>query len=467
MYFQTLSNGRIGPIVPSEKLMYNYAVLIIDSATRYPFAYPLRAANTKNICDALIKMFEITGIASEMVLTSDNASYNKSKLMCEFLKRLGVTPRFSTSYHPEGHALVERGIQSLQNLIVKLAGEHRNGWTSYLGAALWSLRETKNQTTGLPPHLMVFGYLPRGPLAILAETWSGERNMPIDISVSADKYLSDLHDKLQVASDFADDNSIREQNRYVRTYNKHARDKHFVVGEQCLILQKDDTSSSMFAKWRGPAKIVEVKSPYSYIVSLDGHEHHLHANKLRKFRVRADTVTCDNVMYINPDCANEVTGCNQCAIIYDADTDFGDIIVADPDSFRRPLLLPSQQIDLDKISHLSPQQRIELLTLLDDFPTVFAESPGLCTVTQHEVPLIEGFKPRVLRAYKVPENLKLEVDNQIAELLRLGFIELSNSPQVSPLVAVLKPKDKSGKRAVRTCIDFRYVNKYTRSQATV
>jgi len=204
----------MGPIVPSEKLKYNYAVLIIDSATRYPYAYPLRAANTKNICDALMKMFELTGIASEMVLTSDNASYNKSAFMREFLKRLGITPRFSTSYHPEGHALVEQGIQSLQNLIVKLAGTHRNGWTAYLGAALWGLRETKNQTTGLPPHLMVFGYLPRGPLSILTESWTGGRDTPIDINVNADKYLSDLRDRLQVASDYADENAEREHVTY-------------------------------------------------------------------------------------------------------------------------------------------------------------------------------------------------------------------------------------------------------------
>ena len=272
---------------------------------------------------------------------------------------------------------------------------------------------------------------------------------------------------MQVASEFADCNSQREQNRYVWTYNKRARDKHFVVGEKCLILQKDDTSSSMFAKWRGPADIIAIKSPYSYIVSYVGRDYHLHANKLRKFLIRADAATCDSVMYVNPDYCNEVTGCNQCAIFYYADVDFGNIVVADPDSFRQPLTLPSQKIELDKISHLNKQQRIELLSLLDEFATVFADSPGLCTVTQHEVPLMDGFKPRVMRAYKVPENLKAEVDQQINELLRLGFIELSNSPQVSPLVAVLKPKDKDGRRAVRTCIDFRYVNRYTRPEATV
>jgi hypothetical protein len=59
------------------------------------------------------------------------------------------------------------------------------------------------------------------------------------------------------------------------------------------------------------------------------------------------------------------------------------------------------------------------------------------------------------------------MDHQISELLRLGFIEISNSPQVSPLVAVLKPKDESGKCAVRACVDYRYVNKYTKPAATV
>ena len=91
--FRHLQCDVFGPIIPGEKFKHNFTVLIIDSATRYPFAYPLRMANTKNICDALMKMFEITGIAIEMVLTSVNASYNKSEFMREFVKRMRITPR--------------------------------------------------------------------------------------------------------------------------------------------------------------------------------------------------------------------------------------------------------------------------------------------------------------------------------------------------------------------------------------
>jgi len=86
------------------------------------------------------------------------------------MSKLDVSPRFSTPYHSEGHSLAERGIQTIQTLIAKLANEHRNSWTSHLGAVLWAIREVPNATTGLPPHLIVFGHLRSGPLAILRES---------------------------------------------------------------------------------------------------------------------------------------------------------------------------------------------------------------------------------------------------------------------------------------------------------
>jgi hypothetical protein len=172
-------------------------------------------------------------------------------------------------------------------------------------------------------------------------------------------------------------------------------------------------------------------------------------------------------MYITPEIIDEVAGCCHCAIIYDSDTDFGTISLIEPEVFAQPVVLPSAKIDSERLAHLSLQQRVELLQVLDEFPDVFSDTPGLCTEVEHEIPLIDGFKPRVMRAYKVPENYRAEVDRQIAELLRLKFIEPSNSPQVSPLVCVLKPPDSEGKRAVRICVDFRYVNAHTQSSASV
>jgi transposase InsO family protein len=457
-----------GPICPNEKLRYNFALVIICSASRYPFVYPLSVVNTKSICEALLKMFEVTGIASEMVLTSDNASYFRSALMTEFTKRLGITPRFSTPYHSEGHALVERSVQTMQRLIVKLAGEHRNGWTSFLGPALWAVREVPNATTGLPPHLLAFGQLRSGPLAILRETWTGERDLPVKLPVGAAGYLTDLREKLVAAGEYAEQHTKAEQSRYVRTYNKTARDKHFSVGERCLILQKDDTGNSMFAKWKGPAEIVAVQSPYSYIVEYNGNRYALHANKLRKFRVHVDSAECNAALYASPETMSEVGGSYNCSVVYEDDVDFGDLSVIETVSHistGKPLL-PSQRIDSEKMSHLSPQQQTELFSVLDKYPEVFSEIPGLCTLVEHCIPMRDDFVPRGFKAYRVPEQYRAEVRTQIAELLRLGFIEPSVSPQVSPLVCVLKPKDENGHRAVRMVIDYRYVNRFSRPFVT-
>jgi len=55
---------------------------------------------------------------------------------------------------------------------------------------------------------------------------------------------------------------------------------------------------------------------------------------------------------------------------------------------------------------LAPQQRKELLDILDKFPECFSDKPGCCDWIQHEIRVTESFKPKRLRAYRVPGSLK-------------------------------------------------------------
>jgi len=89
------------------------------------------------------------------------------------------------------------------------------------------------------------------------------------MSVSV-KMRHELHEKLEIAKTYVASHAEREQNRYTSHYNLRSRDKHFDVGEQVLILMPDNTSSRLFSKWMGPATIVDVRSPYTYTVELDG-----------------------------------------------------------------------------------------------------------------------------------------------------------------------------------------------------
>ena len=88
---------------------------------------------------------------------------------------------------------------------------------------------------------------------------------------------------------------------------------------------------------------------------------------------------------------------------------------------------------------------------------------GLTDVIKHSIHLVPGFKPKRLHAYRIPERLKSEVDQQIQEMLDNGIIRPCCSPMASPLVCVLKGKE--GCDVVRLAVDYRYVNRFTRDVA--
>ena len=159
---------------------------------------------------------------------------------------------------------------------------------------------------------------------------------------------------------------------------------------------------------------------------------HLRANKLRKLIVPVTHV----------------------GIISENDTEFGEVLAVPITSDKTDVNLPSQRIDLDSLSHLSEEQ------LLDEFKECFSDSPGLCTVVQHEIHLTDDFKPKQTRAYRVPELLKAEIEKQVSKLLELDFIEETDSPMTSGVVCVTKP-DKN-----ILCCDYRHLNKYTVPDST-
>jgi len=81
-------------------------------------------------------------------------------------------------------------------------------------------------------------------------------------------------------------------------------------------MMADSTASRAFSKWTGPATVVEVLYSYSYVMDVAGTTLHFHANKLRKFHVRVESVAYDSLCFVNT-----------CAVVYENDNDFGDIDV--------------------------------------------------------------------------------------------------------------------------------------------
>ena len=143
-----------------------------------------------------------------------------------------------------------------------------------------------NETTCVAPYTLVYGRLPHGPLSVLKDVWLNEQNYPTPKNKSTSEFLKDLRERLEVARSYAETHAMKAQEHYVERYNRRSSDKSFTVGEHVLVLQKDSSSSKVFSRWIGPAVVVEIQSPHSYVIEFDdGSRRVIHANKRDPQRV--------------------------------------------------------------------------------------------------------------------------------------------------------------------------------------
>ena len=81
-------------------------------------------------------------------------------------------------------------------------------------------------------------------------------------------------------------------------------------------------------------------------------------------------------------------------------------------------------------------------------------------VTKHRILTVDDH-PVNTKQYRLPHNLREEVEKQVNELLEKGIIRPSKSPYNTSLWVVPKKSDQSGKPRWRVVLDFRPLNEKT------
>ena len=333
--FEVMNYDIIGPF-SNKSNGYAWVLTCMDQCSRWVEAVPIRNLLAKTICEALLWIWTRTGIPR--VVVADNATYNTAELTRELTKRLGISPRFSTPYHPEGNSLIERYQAVIKGMIHHAVHSGRKDWHRLIPFALWAYRETPNATTGVTPYEMVYGKPARGILLNLKETWAGEQLLPTKLSKSTAKYLEKLRLDLEAAKILATENSLKNQKRYVDRYNLRSRSKTFTEGDPVIILMPDSTNK-LLKRWIGPAKIRRKLSENSYDVeSDDGSIRRLHANHLRRYNERVLAV----------------------GIIFETDQAFGNVenVPLKRDEYPKNVDEAFQELNLD---YLNSAQRDDVL----------------------------------------------------------------------------------------------------------
>jgi len=424
----------VGPL-PKTATGYSYILTIMDMATRYPEAVPLKNTSAKIVVRELLQFFTRFGLPKEV--QSDQGSNFMSKVFRQSLRELGIEQITSTAYHPQSQGAIERYHQTLKSMITKFCTESHKDWDKGLPFLLFATRETPNESLGFSPFELMFTHEVRGPLKLLKEEWLG-----MDENVGLLSYVSDFKEKLNRSWKIARDNLVSSQKKMKKWYDKKARMRVFQPGDQVLVLLPIH-GQPLQAKFSGPYLVKQKLSDVNYVVSTPDRRKSsrlCHINMLKPYYQRdsPDAPVCAVALTPTEDEDNACPPTLEMTGTWEKNTNAWTKVS-------------------DKLTHLTAERREEFVSLLSRYQDVFRDTPGLTTLAVHDVNVGDA-APVKQAPYRVNPNRLAPLQQELNYMLEHGLIEACQSEWCSPVTLV--PKSDGG---YRFCIDFRKVNALTKT----
>ena len=165
MPFRRVAVDLVGPISPPSEKGHRYILTLVDYATRYPEAVPLKNIETETVAQALMDMYSRLGIPEEVL--SDLGTQFVSKCMDEVSRLLSIKRLTTTPYHPICNGLVERFNGTLKKMLRRLCNEQPRQSHRFVNPLLFAYREAPQEATGFSPFELLYGRTARGPVQIL------------------------------------------------------------------------------------------------------------------------------------------------------------------------------------------------------------------------------------------------------------------------------------------------------------
>ncbi|XP_071842666.1 uncharacterized protein [Apostichopus japonicus] len=249
--FKRVAVDIVGPISPTSKHGNRYILTLVDYATRFPEAVPLRNIDTERVAEALVDIFSRVGVPSEIL--TDRGSQFTSDVMKEVSRLLSLRQLTTTPYHPICNGLVEKFNGTLKRMLKRMCEERPSDWDRYIGPLLFAYREAPQASTGFAPFELLYGRTVRGPMAILKEMWTSEVDNPETRSTY--QYVLDLRERLEETCALARSELQESSERYKKYYNRKAKSRKFKPGDLVLILLPTD-QNKLLMQWKGPFTVL-------------------------------------------------------------------------------------------------------------------------------------------------------------------------------------------------------------------
>ena len=151
----------LGPVTATEN-GYRYIAVVINHATRFPWAYPLKditsAAIAKGFVDHVWQAF-----GGPKTLQTDGPAYFASQEFKAAMGALGISVRHTTAYNAPSNGVVERLMGPIKDALAILQIQYRTDWDNILPFIMFAFRARWPRGAVAPPFFLTFGRPIRTP----------------------------------------------------------------------------------------------------------------------------------------------------------------------------------------------------------------------------------------------------------------------------------------------------------------
>ena len=165
--FKRVAIDLVGPIAPASDKGHRYVLTLVDYATRYPEAVPLKNIDTETVAEAFLHTYSRVGVPVEVL--SDLGTQFTSDCMKEASRLLSIRKLTTFLYYPACNGLVEKFNGTLKQMLRRLCHEQPREWHRFINPLLFAYREARQEATGFSPFELLYGRTVRGPVQILKE----------------------------------------------------------------------------------------------------------------------------------------------------------------------------------------------------------------------------------------------------------------------------------------------------------
>ena len=431
--FDRVAVDIIGPITPCSDRGHRYILTMVDYATRYVEAKPLKTIKSEEVAENLWEIWTRLGVPKEIL--TDNGSQFVGELAKEVNHLLCVKGISTSPRHAQGNGLVEKFNGTIKSMLRHMCNEQPKEWDRFIPGLLFAIREVPQESLKFSPFELLYGREVRGPMRILKELWTKEEMTGEKRTTF--QYVIDLKKRIEDTCKMARESLEKASSKQAKYFNKKAKPRKLKIGQKVLLLVPNKRNKLQMT-WKGPYVITDKLSDRNYKVKVGNKEKIYHANILKEYQSRVSNGETHIVAVVMIDEKGEVGEGNSTEPI--------PLVGLQRKEFPKDVYISEE---------LTSDQKEELADLCKKYDGVLSDLPGSTDLIECEIRQ-EKAEPTHVRQYALPHSKIKVIGEEVEAMLNMDVIEPAASPYNAPVVLVQK-KDGTN----RFCIDYRRLNQNT------